>query len=65
MANAMIENGAPGFVGYDDDGNFVHYCHCGKWGAFGVGYFPRKGELGKWYCLEHRPTPRSGDEERR
>ena len=30
------ENGVPGFVGFDDDGNFVHYCHCGKWGAFGV-----------------------------
>jgi hypothetical protein len=26
---------------------FEHYCHCGKWGAFGV--------KDQWYCGEHRP----------
>lgn len=32
---------------------FVHYCHCGKWGAFGHGVF--KGQQGVWYCGEHDP----------
>jgi len=34
---------------------FEHYCHCGKWGAFGVGVARLKGREGKWYCLEHLP----------
>jgi hypothetical protein len=34
---------------------FVHYCHCGKWGAFGYGVSLRQGKLGQWYCAEHRP----------
>jgi hypothetical protein len=46
----------PGFVGYDAHGRFVHYCHCGRWGDFGFGYFPRQGKLGTWFCKEHRPT---------
>jgi hypothetical protein len=41
---------------YDEHGRFIHYCHCRKWGAYGVGYFPRKGKLGRWYCYEHRPA---------
>jgi hypothetical protein len=45
-----------GFVGFDADGHFVHYCHCGKFGPFGFGHFPRKGELGTWYCKEHKPS---------
>jgi hypothetical protein len=45
----------PGFVGYDSDGHFIHFCHCGEFGAFGVGYFPRKGQYGVWYCKEHKP----------
>jgi DNA N-6-adenine-methyltransferase (Dam) len=36
-----------GFVGYDKDGRFVHYCHCGEWGAFGYGVFLSRGQLGK------------------
>jgi hypothetical protein len=44
-----------GFVGYDKDGHFVHYCHCGKFGPFGFGCFPREGKLGTWYCMEHKP----------
>jgi hypothetical protein len=41
---------------YDEHGRFIHYCHCGKWGTHGVGYFPREGKLGRWYCREHRPV---------
>ena len=32
-----------------------HLCHCGKWGAFGHGYFPRQGLMGTWFCGEHNP----------
>jgi len=60
------ETPPPGFVGYDADGNFVHYCPvCGAFGPYGVGYFPNKGELGKWFCREHRqiiqPTPQPAE----
>lgn len=34
---------------------FEHYCHCGKWGSFGYGFFPRDGKRGTWYCREHVP----------
>lgn len=47
----------PGFVGYDKDGHFVHYCHCGKWGSHGVGVRLLKDQLGTWYCAEHKPPP--------
>ena len=51
-------NGIPedrrGFVGYVD-GRFVHYCQCGEWGSHGVGVFLRRGQLGVWYCAEHKP----------
>lgn len=46
---------APGFVGYDKRGRFLHYCHCGKWGAYGFGVKLLQGQLGTWYCDEHRP----------
>lgn len=45
----------PGFVGLDHEGHFIHICHCGKEASFGFGYFPRDGQLGKWYCREHKP----------
>jgi len=32
---------------------FEHYCHCGKWGSFGI--------AGKWYCREHRGATPAGD----
>jgi hypothetical protein len=41
-----------------DGGRFIHYCNCGKWGAFGIGK-PGHGSSpldAKWYCAEHRPT---------
>jgi hypothetical protein len=44
-----------GFVGYDKDDHFIHYCHCGKWGSFGYGVSLRDGKFGSWYCREHRP----------
>jgi hypothetical protein len=46
-----------GFVGTDEKGRFVHYCHCGAWGSFGVEVSLREGKLGTWYCAEHRPKP--------
>lgn len=42
-----------GFVGYDEGGHFVHYCHCGKWGSHSIGAFVLRGQLGTWYCAEH------------
>jgi len=45
----------PGFVGYDEEGRFVHYCACGEWGSFGYNVSLRTGRLGTWYCREHRP----------
>lgn len=50
-----IQTMLAGFVGYDVEGHFLHYCHCGKEGGFGFGSFPNKGELGTYYCAEHKP----------
>jgi hypothetical protein len=33
---------------------FMHYCHCGRWGAFGYDVDLLRGKLGRWYCTEHR-----------
>jgi hypothetical protein len=52
---------ATSFVGTDARGHFVHYCHCGAWGSFGVGVSLREGRLGQWYCAEHR----SGEDDRK
>ena len=49
------ETPPPSFVGYSHDGHFVHYCHCGEWGAFSVGYDSKNGKFGTWFCKEHRP----------
>jgi hypothetical protein len=46
-----------GFVGYDKDGLFVHYCHCSKWGDFGFNVSLRQDKLGVWFCREHKPEP--------
>lgn len=43
------------FVGYDPHGRFLHYCHCGEWGAYGYGVNRAIGELGRWYCARHKP----------
>jgi hypothetical protein len=39
------------------DGAFLHFCvECGRFAAFGCGVRLRAGQLGRWYCGEHRPT---------
>jgi len=52
-----------GFVGYDENGHFVHYCKCGAWGGKSVGAHITKGQLGEWFCPEHFPQ-QPGEEER-
>lgn len=42
-------------IGFDDQGRFLHHCHCGAWGAFGFGVSLKDGKLGAWYCAAHRP----------
>jgi hypothetical protein len=38
------------------NGAFLHYCvECGRWGGFGCGVNLRAGQLGRWYCADHRP----------
>ena len=49
------ETPPPNFVGYDHEGHFIHHCHCGAFGPYGFGYFPREGKMGTWYCKEHKP----------
>jgi hypothetical protein len=46
---------ANGFVGYDDNGHFVHYCNCGKDASFGFGFSLKHNNLGRWYCQHHKP----------
>jgi hypothetical protein len=45
----------PGFVGYDREGHFLHYCRCGRWGLISEGTELLKDRLGTWYCAQHRP----------
>jgi hypothetical protein len=42
---------------------FEHYCHCGRWGAFGYGVSLRNDRPGEWFCADHRPaaTEKKGD----
>ena len=44
-----------GFVGYDKDNHFVHYCKCGKDAGHGHGVRLAKGQLGTWYCNDCNP----------
>jgi hypothetical protein len=38
---------------------FLHFCEvCGQFGAFGYDVHLRAGQLGRWYCSEHRPRGR-------
>jgi len=40
----------------EKDGVFLHFCvECGRFGPFGYGVRLRAGQLGRWYCREHRP----------
>jgi hypothetical protein len=35
---------------------FLHFCiECGRFGPYGYGVRLRAGQLGRWYCREHRP----------
>jgi len=45
-----------GFVGYDAEDRFVHYCQCGREAGLGFGVRMAKGQLGTWYCTEHKPV---------
>ena len=40
-------------IGFDENGHFLHDCHCGAWGSRGVGVRLFKGRLGSWYCAAH------------
>ena len=53
----QASSGTRGFVGFDEGGCFMHYCHCGAWGAFGHGVSLKNGKLGRWFCREHKPQP--------
>jgi len=38
------------------DGVFLHFCvECGRFGPYGYDVRLRAGQLGRWYCREHRP----------
>ena len=54
----------PGFVGYDEEGRFVHYCACGEWGSFGYNVSLRTG-LARHVVLPGAstewPSPREPD----
>lgn len=60
-----MDGSKPGFVGYDKDGHFLHYCHCGKWGAHGYNVNRSAGLLGDWYCFEHKPKEGARDDKDR
>ena len=38
----------------------LHFCvECGRLGPFGVGVSLRRGQMGRWYCREHRPNKKA------
>lgn len=42
---------------------FLHPCSvCGSVAPFGVGVRLTRGQLGRWFCAEHRPRKRGPDE---
>lgn len=46
------------------EGAFLHFCcRCGRFAAFGYGVRLRAGQLGRWYCGEHRPATGRGREQ--
>lgn len=49
QASADAREGA-----YFNGTQFLHFCHCGKWGAFGSGVSFKHERLGTWVCGEHR-----------
>ena len=52
----MDESGSPlAALPNAKDVRFVHFCPCGQWGYFGYDVALLRGQLGTWYCAEHRP----------
>jgi hypothetical protein len=68
FARVIAANGEPGLEQpcsarrgrvQELDRTFLHFCvHCGRFAAFGYGVHLRTGQLGRWYCGEHRPEGR-------
>ncbi len=56
--DTLLTDSRRGFVGYDKEGRFVHYCHCGKWGSISIGASTLHDKLGTWFCQEHHPNER-------
>ena len=55
MTDAERAGHPNGFVGYDSNGRFVHYCKCGRDAGHGHGVRLAHDQLGTWYCAEHNP----------
>jgi hypothetical protein len=44
----------------DENGVLLHFCvECGRSGPFGFGVSLRRGQLGRWYCRDHRPNKKT------
>jgi hypothetical protein len=50
-----------GFVGYNREGHFIHYCHCGKEAGYGFEVNLRSDKLGVWFCGTHKDSYKKGD----
>ena len=44
---------------FDDEGRFIHRCHCGAHAAFGYGVNLRADKLGTWYCGHTDQNPKT------
>jgi len=48
-----------GRVGWQAGFKLLHFCQvCGAWAPFGFGVNLRAGQLGRWFCAEHRTQGR-------
>jgi hypothetical protein len=65
MTDATRAGYPKGFVGYDPDGNLLHFCHCGKDAGFGHGVSLRNGKLGTWFCKDHNTGDDNATEDTR
>jgi hypothetical protein len=55
IVRARQRGGTPNIDPDQTSQHFLHYCHCGKWGAWGYGVDYRNGKDGTWFCMEHKP----------
>jgi hypothetical protein len=46
----LLSRHRAGFVGYDDEGHFLHYCQCGAWATNSEQTALLKDRPGKWWC---------------